>query len=209
MGGRVFKNFESRGYGPIDLHKALVVSCDTVFYRLAYAAWQAQGGIAAPPGARDPFVADGAGPSASVGPPASTCRGSRPAASPTGRGRSSTGPRPRHATCRRASTGYPEVARTDQERAAYLKRLAVENCPERLPVLRPGDAANFSIGQGDIGVPRCSPPSCTPRSPTAARWQPQVAAAYAPRGTGDGHRAAARRPAPCALDVAPTCAARS
>ena len=56
VGGRVFKNFESRGYGTIDLHTALVVSCDTVFYRLAYAAWQAQGGLAAPPGAKDPFV---------------------------------------------------------------------------------------------------------------------------------------------------------
>ena len=52
VGGRVFKNFESRGYGRIDLHRALVVSCDTVFYRLAYAAWQAQGGIERPPGRR-------------------------------------------------------------------------------------------------------------------------------------------------------------
>ena len=57
VGGRVFNNYESRGYGPIDLHKALVVSCDTVFYRLAYAAWLAQGGLAAPVTAADPFVA--------------------------------------------------------------------------------------------------------------------------------------------------------
>lgn len=42
VGGRLFNNFESRGYGPIDLHRALVVSCDTVFYRLAYAAWLEQ-----------------------------------------------------------------------------------------------------------------------------------------------------------------------
>ena len=32
IGGHVFNNYESRGYGPIDLHKTLVVSCDTVFF---------------------------------------------------------------------------------------------------------------------------------------------------------------------------------
>ena len=61
VGGRVFNNFESRGYGPIDLHRALVVSCDTVFYRLAYAAWLAQGGLAAPVTRRRPLRLDGQG----------------------------------------------------------------------------------------------------------------------------------------------------
>ena len=53
--------------------------------------------------------------------------------------------------CRRAKTGYPEVAKTDSARAAFLKQLAYENCLEGFQ-LRPGDAANFSIGQGDVLV---------------------------------------------------------
>ncbi|WP_254407928.1 penicillin-binding transpeptidase domain-containing protein, partial [Streptomyces sp. AC495_CC817] len=44
IGGQVFKNFESKGYGPIDIGRALEVSCDTVFYDLAYKQWQKDGG---------------------------------------------------------------------------------------------------------------------------------------------------------------------
>ncbi|MEU1373223.1 penicillin-binding protein 2 [Streptomyces triculaminicus] len=44
IGGQVFKNFESKGYGPINLGRALEVSCDTVFYDLAYRQWQKDGG---------------------------------------------------------------------------------------------------------------------------------------------------------------------
>ena len=95
VGGRVFNNFESRGYGPIDLHRALVVSCDTVFYRLAYAAWLEQGGLAAPVTVADPFVVDGEVVRARAAHRASTCPARQRAASPTGRGRSSTGSRRR------------------------------------------------------------------------------------------------------------------
>ncbi|MEU5421655.1 penicillin-binding protein 2 [Streptomyces sp. NPDC020667] len=44
IGNQVFKNFESKGYGPINLGRALEVSCDTVFYDLAYRQWQKDGG---------------------------------------------------------------------------------------------------------------------------------------------------------------------
>ena len=49
-------------------------------------------------------------------------------------------------SCRRARTGYPEVAKTDQKRATYLKALAKENCADG-GVFRIGDAVNLSIGQ--------------------------------------------------------------
>ena len=39
IGSRSFRNFEGEAYGYIDLHKTIVVSCDTVYYRLAYADW--------------------------------------------------------------------------------------------------------------------------------------------------------------------------
>ncbi|MEU3753137.1 penicillin-binding protein 2 [Streptomyces olivoreticuli] len=44
IGNQVFKNFESKGYGPINLGRALEVSCDTVFYDLAFRQWQKDGG---------------------------------------------------------------------------------------------------------------------------------------------------------------------
>ena len=78
-------NYESRAYGPIGLRRAVVISCDTIFYQFAYHSWLAQGGLAAATDATDPFVAM-ARRSAWAGPPASTCRGRAPAGSPTGSG---------------------------------------------------------------------------------------------------------------------------
>lgn len=45
IGGREFKNFEAESFGSITLEKALEVSCDTVFYGLAYDQWMKDGGI--------------------------------------------------------------------------------------------------------------------------------------------------------------------
>ena len=53
--------------------------------------------------------------------------------------------------CARAKTGYPEVGRPTRPRAAFLKRLAYENCVEGT-CSAPGEAANLSIGQGDVLV---------------------------------------------------------
>lgn len=44
IGGQSFANFESRGYGPISLGRALEVSCNTVFYALGHNEWQRDGG---------------------------------------------------------------------------------------------------------------------------------------------------------------------
>jgi penicillin-binding protein 2 len=44
IGSQVFKNFESESFGPISLGRALEVSCDTVFYRLAHQQWRKDGG---------------------------------------------------------------------------------------------------------------------------------------------------------------------
>jgi penicillin-binding protein 2 len=183
VGGRVFKNFESRGYGPIDLHKALVVSCDTVFYRLSYAAWQAQGGIAAPPGARDAFAstarAFGIGRATGVDLP-----GESPGRLPDRAWKEQYWAATRAATCTRARSGYPEVARTDRARAAYLTQLAVENCTSGWQ-WRAGDAVNFSIGQGDLAVtPLQMAQVYSAIANGGTLWQPQVAAGLrAPTGT--------------------------
>ena len=44
IGGREFKNFEGENFGMINLSKALEVSCDTVFYNIAYQQWLKDGG---------------------------------------------------------------------------------------------------------------------------------------------------------------------
>ena len=177
IGGRVFHNFESRGYGSIDLHRALVVSCDTVFYRLAYAAWLAEGGLAAPPGSRDPFVrmatAFGLGRRTGIDVP-----GESPGRVPDRAWKEQYWLSTRDEMCRRAARGYPEVARTDRTRAAYLAQLARENCTSGYQY-RAGDAVNFSIGQGDTAV---TPLQLAGVYAAVANggtlWQPQLAAAY-------------------------------
>lgn len=181
IGGHVFNNYESRGYGSIDLHKTLVVSCDTVFYRLAYAAWLAQGGLAAPVSAADPFVAMarafGLGRRTGVDLP-----GEAAGRVPDRAWKEQYWLATRDETCRRAKTGYPEVASGDRARADYLKRLAVENCTAGYQY-RAGDAVNFSIGQGDTAVTILQMAGVYAAIANGGTiWQPQVAAAFRTAG---------------------------
>lgn len=181
IGGHVFNNYESRGYGPIDLHKTLVVSCDTVFYRLAYAAWLEQGGLAAPVSAADPFVsmakAFGLGRRTGVDLP-----GEAAGRVPDRAWKEQYWLATRDETCRRAKTGYPEIASSDQARADYLKRLAVENCTAGYQY-RAGDAVNFSIGQGDTAVTILQMAGVYAAIANGGTlWQPQVAAAFRTAG---------------------------
>ena len=148
IGNRIFNNHETSGRGLISFRMAIQVSCDTVFYALAYDSWRAQGGFAAKDDARDPFVATakalGLGARTGIDLPGEASgripdRAWKKAAWEATKGES----------CRRARTGYPDVA--DRKKAAYFTQVAVENCRSGY-LLRPGDAANFSIGQGDVGV---------------------------------------------------------
>ena len=45
VGGRSFHNFHGVSMGTIDLHTALVRSCDTIFYRAGYEQWLRDGGL--------------------------------------------------------------------------------------------------------------------------------------------------------------------
>ncbi|MFW5471888.1 penicillin-binding protein 2 [Knoellia sp. CPCC 206450] len=149
IGNRSFRNFESRGFGPITFHRALEVSCDTVFYDVAYRSWLALGGLNGRD-AGDPFITTvrdfGLGARTGIDLPGETA-----GRIPDRTWKQQVWQDTKDETCTRAKSGYPDVARTDPARAAYLTSLARENC-ESGAQFRAGDAANFSIGQGDVAT---------------------------------------------------------
>lgn len=55
VGGHTFDNDESENAGEISLSQALAISCDTVFYRIAYAMWQQDGGVRPVKHPKDPM----------------------------------------------------------------------------------------------------------------------------------------------------------
>ena len=183
VGNRDFHNYESRAYGMINLHTAIVISCDTIFYQFAYQSWLSQGGLGARSDAGDPFVAMakdyGFGARTGIDLP-----GESAGRIPDRAWKKQTWDETRVDTCARARSGYPEVARTDPVQGAYLKRLATENCQTGFQ-LRAGDAANFSIGQGDVAVTPLQLASAYAAIANGGTlWTPQVAAAFArPDGT--------------------------
>jgi penicillin-binding protein 2 len=183
VGNRDFHNYESTAHGVINLHTAIVISCDTIFYQFAYRSWLSQGGLAAKSDAGDPFVAMakdyGLGVRTGIDLPGETA-----GRIPDRAWKQQNWDGTKIDTCARARTGYPDVAGTDPARAVYLKALAVENCQTGFQ-FRAGDAANFAIGQGDVAVTPLQMASAYAAIANGGTlWTPQVAAAFAkPDGT--------------------------
>ncbi len=146
VGDRAFHNYETSSRGLISLRRAVEISCDTVFYRLAYDAWRAGGGVTARTRAPDPFAdaAKGFGLGRATG---IDLPGENPGRVPDREWKRQTWESTRDALCSRAKRGYPEVK--DKEQRTYLREVATENCASGWQ-LRAGDAANFAIGQGDV-----------------------------------------------------------
>jgi penicillin-binding protein 2 len=138
VGGQVFKNFESANYGPINLGRALEVSCDTVFYRLAHQEWKKDGGMN-PKKANDYFYK---------------------AAHQFGLGKETGIDLPNEVTGRvpdrQWKQSYWEAnkdawCKTGKKDGSYVEKIAYENCVEGNK-MRAGDSINYSIGQGDTLV---------------------------------------------------------
>lgn len=148
VGNRAFKNFDSLAYGPITVAYALQVSCDTVFYRLAYDMWVKDGGNRPVDHPKDPMFAMasefGFGKRTGIDLPNES-----PGRVPDRAWKLAYWQATKDELCRRAKTGYPELARTDPARAAFLTRFAAESCTQGYQ-LHAYDAVNFSIGQGDL-----------------------------------------------------------
>ena len=147
IGGAPKRNYESQGYGVISMLRAIQVSCDTVFYKFAYETWLRMGGLTPRKGAKDPFteMAKGFGLGRRTGLDLPGEAGGRIADRAWKRAYWKA---TRDFYCAKAKTGYPDVARKDPARAAYLLQLSKENCVDGW-AYRGGDAANFAIGQGD------------------------------------------------------------
>ncbi|ANW18151.1 penicillin-binding protein 2 [Streptomyces clavuligerus] len=136
IGGRSFGNFESKAYGPIDLGRALEVSCDTVYYRLAHEEWRKDGGLTPKKGAKDWFYRTahqfGLGKTTGVDLPNEV-----------------TGRVPDH----RWKQEYWEANKDSwcehgKRDGTMLEQFSWENCRQGNQV-RAGDSVNYSIGQGD------------------------------------------------------------
>ncbi len=149
IGGTAKGNYESESFGTISLLRAIQVSCDTVFYKFAAETWYRLGGFDQKSDAKDPFVqmarAYGLGKPTGVDLP-SEASGRIPGREWKRDYWNTT----KAVACVRAQKGYPELL-SQPVRAAYLLKLAKENCTDGWRY-GPGDAANFAIGQGDVLV---------------------------------------------------------
>jgi penicillin-binding protein 2 len=147
IGGAPKRNYESQGYGTISMLRAIEVSCDTVFYKFAYETWLRMGGLKAKKKAKDPFTemakAFGLGRTTGLDLPGESDGRIADRAWKRAYWKAT-----KDFYCAKAKSGYPEVARKDPRRAAYLLQLSRENCVDGY-AYRGGDAANFAIGQGD------------------------------------------------------------
>jgi penicillin-binding protein 2 len=143
VGNRLFKNYESGAYGSIGFDRALMVSCNTFFYRIGYNFWIKYGRDVADVDALDPLVTEakdfGFGKRTGIDIPGEAA------------GRIAD---------RRWKRDYFEAQKdyycelagdTNAATGDFLHRFAREFCLEGY-AYRAGDAVNFAIGQGDTIV---------------------------------------------------------
>jgi penicillin-binding protein 2 len=139
VGGQVFKNFESKGYGSISLGRALEVSCDTVFYGLAHREWQKDGGIKPKKRTNDWFYKTahqfGLGKETGIDLP-NEVKGRVPDR------------QWKQSFWEANKDGWCRQGKKDGD---YVEKIAYENCLEGNR-MRAGDSVNYSIGQGDTLV---------------------------------------------------------
>ncbi|GAA3724478.1 penicillin-binding protein 2 [Salinactinospora qingdaonensis] len=177
IGDREFHNYESSAHGSISLHKAIVVSCNTVFYQFGYDMWKADGGTDPVANPKNPMqtMARGFG----FGEPTGVDLPYEADGRVPGREwKRQYWEETKEGACKRADTGYPEIAEEDPERAEYLEQVAEEHCSEGY-VWRAGDAANFSIGQGDVLVtPMQMVRAYAAVANGGTLWEPRVGKAF-------------------------------
>ena len=144
VGTRAFQNFESKSAGVMSLKKALAISCDTIWYRIAFDEWLRDGGLRPKADPNDYFfkAAQSFNITQRVGIDL-----------------------PSESSSRLADRSYKKSwyqqnkdfycnykdRTTKAQQTPFLILLAKENCVDG-DKIRAGDAVNFSIGQGETVV---------------------------------------------------------
>ena len=144
VGTRAFQNFDSKNQGSMSMKKAVAVSCDTIWYQIAFDEWLRDGGLRPKSEPNDYFfkAAQSFQITQKVGIDLPTESTSRLA--------DRTYKKSWYQQNKDFYCNYKERA-TKAQQTPFLLQLAAENCVDGDKV-RAGDAVNFSIGQGDTVV---------------------------------------------------------
>jgi penicillin-binding protein 2 len=144
VGTRAFQNFESKAQGRISMTKAMAISCDTIWYRIAFDEWLRDGGLNPKSNANDYFF------KAAKGFQIGVKTGIDLPSESSGRLADREWRKAWYAQNKDFYCNYKERASKSQQ-TAFLVQLAYENCLDG-DKIRAGDAVNFSIGQGDTVI---------------------------------------------------------
>jgi penicillin-binding protein 2 len=144
VGTRAFQNFDSKAQGRLSMKKAMAVSCDTIWYKIAFAEWLKDGGLKPKANPNDYFFKAAEG--FQIGKKTGIDLPSESSGRLANREwRNSWYEQNKDFYC-----NYKERASKAQQ-TAFLIELARENCLDG-DKIRAGDAVNFSIGQGDTVI---------------------------------------------------------
>jgi len=144
VGTRAFQNFDSKNQGTMNMKKAIAVSCDTIWYQIAFDEWLRDGGLRPKSNPNDYFFK-----AAQTFHVAEKVGIDLPSES-TSRLADRTYKKSWYQQNKDFYCNYKERA-TKAQQTPFLLQLAAENCVDGDKV-RAGDAVNFSIGQGDTVV---------------------------------------------------------
>jgi penicillin-binding protein 2 len=144
IGNRTFNNFDSVAAGRLKLDVGLAISCDSLWYQIAYDEWVRDGGLKPKLKTNDYFFnaakAFGVGKVTGIDLPSEL----------SGRLPNRTWKQNWYEQNKDFYCNYKQRAK-EQDLTRYLIEIARENCIDGNKV-RAGDAVNFSIGQGDTLV---------------------------------------------------------
>jgi penicillin-binding protein 2 len=176
VGNQLFRNFETKSQGTINMTEAIAVSCDTIWYQIAFDQWLKDGGLNPHSPVNDYFFTTargfGFGKKTGIDLPGEL----------TGRLPDRQWKQNYYDANKAFFCDYTKRARPS-DLTPYLIAIAHENCLDGNK-LRAGDAVNFAIGQGDTLV---TPLQLTQMYAAVANggtlWKPEIAkAVLTPQG---------------------------